>query len=314
MYRNILVPLDGSTFSEHALPLAIGLARRAQATLRLVHVRNPLGAVYAEAAVAYDSDLDRELKLREETYLEDLAARVRSAAGVSARVALLEGPVAPAIQAAVAGTESQLVVMTTHGRGPFARAWLGSVADELTRSLPVPLLLVRPGEDTPDLARDVALRHLLLPLDGSALAEAMIEPALTLGTLSDADYTLLRVIKPILPIPHETEAAALNARIILAMRAKIEEMQHAMHRDAQSYLDAVAQRLRERSFRVHTKVAVESQPAIAILREAVPPAIDAVALEAHGRHGLPRLFLGSVADKVIRGAAVPVLVHRPSHP
>ena len=313
MYWNILVPLDGSTFSAHALPLAIGLARRARATLRLVHIHNPLAAVYAEAAVAYDSTLERELKLREETYLEDLAARVRSAAGVTARVVLLEGPVAPTIQIAVAGTESQLVVMTTHGRGPFACAWLGSVADELTRSLPVPLLLVRPGEDAPDLTRDVALRHLLLPLDGSALAEAMLEPALALGALSDADYTLFRVIKPILPAPRGAGGFALNARI-QALRATIEEMQHAVHRDAQSYLDAVARRLRERSFRVHTKVAVESQPAVAILREAAPPVIDAVALETHGRHGLPRLFLGSVADKVIRGASVPVLVHRPSPP
>jgi nucleotide-binding universal stress UspA family protein len=313
MYRSILVPLDGSAFGEHALPLAIGLARRANAILRLVHVHNPLAVTYSEAAVVYDSALERELKLREETYLEDLAARVRSTAGVTARVVLLEGPVAPMIQAAVAGTESQLVVMTTHGRGPFARVWLGSVADELVRSLPVPLLLVRPGEDAPDLARDVALRHLLLPLDGSALAEAMLEPALALGALADADYTLLRVIKPVLPNAWGAEGAALNARI-QAMRAQIEEMQHALHRDAQSYLDAVAQRLRERSFRVHTKVAVESHPAVAILSEAVPPAIDAVALETHGRHGLPRLFLGSVADKVIRGASVPVLVHRPPHP
>jgi nucleotide-binding universal stress UspA family protein len=61
-------------------------------------------------------------------------------------------------------------------------------------------------------------------------------------------------------------------------------------------------------------VAVEEQPGVAIIHEAKPPAIDVVALETHGRRGLSRLMLGSVADKVIRGATVPVLVHRPVHP
>ena len=56
---------------------------------------------------------------------------------------------------------------------------------------------------------------------------------------------------------------------------------------------------------------VDQQPGAAIVHEAATPAADLVALETHGRRGLSRLILGSVADKVIRGAAVPVLVHKP---
>jgi nucleotide-binding universal stress UspA family protein len=310
MYRNILVPLDGSAFGEHALPLAVSLARRAGATLRLVHVHSPLAAVYAEAAVAYDTSLEMELKQRARTYLEGTAERVRAAAEVPAYSILLEGPVAPSVRTAVAGTEAELVVMTTHGRGPLARFWLGSVADELVRECPVPLLLVHPAEEPADLGQDRVLRHILLPLDGSPLAEQMLEPAIALGSLMEAEYTLLRVIKPVLPAPHEAVGATMNVRV-QAMLDEIEQLQHTIRRDAQSYLDAVAQRLRERSLRVHVSVAVERQPAVAILHEKGPPKVEAIALETHGRRGLSRLFLGSVADKVIRGASVPVLVHRP---
>jgi nucleotide-binding universal stress UspA family protein len=69
--------------------------------------------------------------------------------------------------------------------------------------------------------------------------------------------------------------------------------------------------LRGRGFGVQSRIAVEDQPALAILHEAVAPNVDLVALQTHGRGGLARLLLGSVADKVIRGAGVPVLVRRP---
>ena len=87
--------------------------------------------------------------------------------------------------------------MTTHGRGPLTRFWLGSVADELVRRASVPLLLVRPHEGVPDLAQEPILQHLLIPLDGSELAEQVLEPAVALGTLMAADYSLLRIYGPL---------------------------------------------------------------------------------------------------------------------
>src|SRR5438067_676921 len=103
---------------------------------------------------------------------------------------------------------ADLVVMTTHGRGPLGRLWLGSVADALVRDLAMPLLLVRPQETAPDFKREPLLKHLLLPLDGSPLAEQMLEPAVALGTLMEADYTLLRVIKPVVPIDDRLEGTS----------------------------------------------------------------------------------------------------------
>jgi nucleotide-binding universal stress UspA family protein len=82
--------------------------------------------------------------------------------------------------------------------------------------------------------------------------------------------------------------------------------------EARDYLERVAAPLRESGLTVGSRVDVAEQPATAILHDAVPPVIDLVALETHGRRGLSRLFLGSVADKVIRGVHMPVLVHRPT--
>jgi nucleotide-binding universal stress UspA family protein len=313
MYHSILVPLDGSAFGEHALPLALSIARRAGAELQLLHVYAPLAAVYAEGAAFIDRELDHELKERQRTYLSEVAQRLKGFAEVRVRPIVLEGAVAPTVRATAQGTGAGLVVMTTHGRGALARLWLGSVADQLVRDLPVPLLLVRPGEAAAEFGSEPVLKHLLLPLDGSPLAEQMIEPAVALGSLMDADYTLLRVVRSVAPAPAGAEGLAANVWV-QSLMDRMAKLEAAVRKEAEGYLEGVAGRLRARSLRVRTAVAVENQPAVGILHQAAAPGIDAVALETHGRHGLARLFLGSVADKVIRGAPVPVLVHRPRHP
>jgi nucleotide-binding universal stress UspA family protein len=313
MYRSILVPLDGSTFGEHALPLALSIARRAGAELQLLHVDAPLAAVYAEGAFAIDSRLTHEIKERQMAYLNGVARRLGGFADVRIQPLLREGPVAETIRTTAESTGASLVVMTTHGRGALARFWLGSVADHLVREMPMPLLLVRPDEAAAKFGTEPVLKHLLLPLDGTPLAEEMIEPAVALGTLMGADYTLLRVIRPVLLPPAIPEGPTLNvaAQGMLNQLAKLAAKER---KEAAVYLERVAGRLRARSLIVQTRVALQDQPAAAILREATASGIDAIALETHGRRGLSRLFLGSVADKVIRGGAVPVLVHRPPHP
>ncbi len=314
MYRNILVPLDGSPFGEHALPLALNLARRAGAAVEVVHVAAPVELAYSESLFLVDADLEQRIRDQLQAYLDAVVQRAEAAAPVPVTPVLLEGDVVEQIRQRVEELPADLVVMTTHGRGALGRFWLGSVADELVRRLPVPLLLVRPHEGEPDLAAGPPLENLLVPLDGSPLAEQILEPALALGRLTSADYTLLRVIKPVLPV-----SPGLSGVPGLTLEDKAQgllERTRAIHRqlcrDAQDYLNRVADRLEARGLRVRTRVAVEEQPAVAILSEAVPPGIDAVALETHGRRGLSRLLLGSVADKVVRGAAVPVRVHRPS--
>jgi nucleotide-binding universal stress UspA family protein len=313
MYRIVLVPLDGSTLGEHALPLALSIARRAGAGLQVLHVHSPPEALYSPEGIFLDDSLDARLRQGEQAYLDGIVKRLAAVSSVTVTPVLLEGQgIAASLRTAAAERNADLVVMTTHGRGPLGRFWLGSVADQLVRDLPVPLLLVRPHDSSPDFLREPVLKHILLPLDGSALAEQMLEPALTLGKLMDADYTLLRVIKPVLPIGYDFQGVGFGPAAQSVLN-RINEAHEQLHRDAEDYLNRVAARLRSESVRVETRVEVEEQPAVAILKRPAASAIDLIALETHGRRGLARLFLGSVADKVIRGTSLPVLVNRPRH-
>jgi nucleotide-binding universal stress UspA family protein len=310
MYRSILVPLDGSQFGEHALPLAATLARRAGARLTLAHIHEPAATLYGEGAIVLSEDLDRISRQQKRAYLESVQARLQFERHLVA-TRLLEGGVIEALVAQVAEEKTDLVVMTTHGRGPLGRFWLGSVADKLVRQLAVPLLLVHPAATAPDLSAERVIKHIMVPLDGSELAERVVAPATALGELMDSDYTLLRVVKPVHPTPPYTESMSL-AQMAGEILDRIEMLQGEVRKEAQEYLNGVAGRLRARAFRLQTRIAVEEHPATAILHEAATHDADLIAIETHGRAGLSRLFLGSVADKVLRGSTIPILVQRPT--
>jgi nucleotide-binding universal stress UspA family protein len=303
MIRSLLVPLDGSEFGEGALPLAMTVARRANATVHLVHVHVPLAAMYAETLVSMESTLDPELKKQEQAYVERIAGAWGGKVPFPIVSHLLEGAVAESLLEFVAGRGIDLVVMTTHGRGAFSSFWLGSVVDELVRRLPVPVLLVRPAEGGPERTEAPPLRHILIPLDGTELGEKILEPATELGRLMGAEYTLLRVVAPMAVLTFDPAAVAVPSYLPAA--------EENLAVDARDYLERVADRLRGQGLGVSPAVAIGQPPGQAILAEARDRAADLIAMETHGRKGLARLLLGSEADKVIRGSPLPVLVHHP---
>jgi len=298
MYRSLLVPLDGFPFAEHALPLALRVARAAGAALRLVRVADTPAVYYAGAP--YDGELESVVRARQQAYLDEIVQFLRKLSPVPVSSALLEGPVVGKLCAQAGDGETDLVVMATHGRGPLGRFWLGSVADELVGRLPVPVLLVRPGDGEVDLAHEPELGPVLVPLDGSTLAEEILAPAGELARLLGVNLTLLRVVKPV-PAGAVPDDPALGqeARALLNRT-----------REASAYLLRMAERLRAEGLRVATRVTVQEHPAAAILNEAEATDAGLIALTTHGRRGLVRVVMGSVADKVVRGATIPVLVHR----
>jgi nucleotide-binding universal stress UspA family protein len=306
MFNSILVPLDGSPFGEHALPLALAIARRAKIPIHLIHVHVPLAPMFAEGALGVESTVDPRIREVEKAYL-DTAVKRAAVAGCQVRSALVDGPPADAIREQAQFTGSDLIVMTTHGRGPMSRFWLGSVADQLVRRSPVPILLVHPTDGVPDVVSDdAALPHILIPLDGSKLAEQILEPAICLGRLMNSDYTLLRVVE-LNSASYVFDPALYGAPPMDTRRMDLEEQ------ETKIYLDRVAARLRQQSLHVQTHVLTCQSPALAILEDASTGGVKLIALQTHGRRGLARILLGSVADKVIRGARVPVLVFRPKN-
>jgi nucleotide-binding universal stress UspA family protein len=310
MFRSILVPLDGSAFGEHALPLAASLARKDGAALHLVHVHQPVPPVTL-GGVAIPDTVDLHLRQDEEAYLADVSLRLNQLTFLPQQTALLDGDVVPALREYVERNNVGLVVMSTHGRGAMGRFWLGGIADEMVREMPRPVLLVRPPEGKCNFRRLPELKSILLPLDGTALAEQAIEPALALGRLFDATYTLVRVNKPVIRptyLPEGTSTSALAHGVL----EQIEGLHRQAKKEAKGYLDGVAAKLAARGFTVDTQVIIDEKPAAGILAEARARHADLIAMETHGRRGLSRLLLGSVADKVVRGSVIPVLLSRPA--
>jgi nucleotide-binding universal stress UspA family protein len=302
MIRSVLVPLDGSPFAEHALPLAVAIARRTRAKLHLVRVhRPPPPPLAADDAKIY---LEADLAIRdaEQAYLDEQAERLRAEGRLSVVTEILDPPVADAIADYVQRANLDLVVMTTHGRGPLTRLWIGSVADHLIRTLTVPVLLIRPREGAPVPVPAPGCR-ILLPLDGSSVGEAAVEPATELAGSLDLGLTLVQVVEPppliadgpaVFPVPWA------------------DELLETRRRESEDYLQDVADRLRDRGLEVDTVVAVRAAVAEAILELAQADDVALVAVSTHGRGGIQRLLIGSVTDKVVRAAVKPVLVVRPT--
>ncbi len=318
MYRSILTPLDGSAFAEHALPLARSIARRANATLRLVLVHVPIEGKqvdYISSEVTVDEALDKRLKEYEQAYLNNVVENLATDMATQVTASLLDGQpgqVAETLNNFIATAGVDLVVMTTHGYGALNRLWLGSVTDWLVRHASIPILLVRSRETEefgPNLNQEQIFQHILIPLDGSTLAEQVLEYAIELGKLMEADYTLLRVIEPMTPIDYLATPYPIQLD---------QQLLDQQQREAQAYLTGIAERLQAQarardsmSLRIQTRVVIGKNPSAIILEESSKHGIDLIAMETHGYSGLTRLLIGSVADKVLRGTSVPILLHCP---
>jgi nucleotide-binding universal stress UspA family protein len=292
MYHKILVPLDGSTFAEHALPLALGLARRSRASIHLVTVA-ALPVVSNFDGISFVPTASEEAVMRDAwAYLESTQARLRERI-VEITGEVMFGDTAPNLRNLAATGCYDLVVMATHARSRFGRFFLGSVADEMVRHATLPLLLVHPEEDEVHLDKEPDLSRVIVPLDGTEVAEQILEPAVALTALiPGAEIELVRA----LPATEQDEADVADS---------------LSFRDAREYLAAIAAKLEARGLRVWTHTVFTDRPAEAILNEADARHAGLIAMETHGLGGLARLLHGSIADKVVRGAHVPVLVHRP---
>jgi nucleotide-binding universal stress UspA family protein len=299
MMRTIMVPLDGSAFAEQALPLAMTLARRSRARLHLTLVRAALPDPSAATAP--------------EEYLAKTAAQIEAGVpeGVTHSVLAHEqdgltypppppASVADVLVRYVSEHDVDLVLMTTHGRGGIGRAWLGSTADALVRAAPKPVLLVRPEDEEFTIAHDAdhGINHVVIPLDGSDAAERAMPFAREIGSIFGARYTLVRVVSP-LTYYDSPEWIGPDPAVQLT----------PLNREAAArYLDEAANRLRESDMQVDTALIEAVSPADAIVRYAEAHGADLIVLSSSGAGGIRRLLLGSVADKIVRSADMPVVV------
>jgi nucleotide-binding universal stress UspA family protein len=299
--RSILVPLDGSPFSEQAIELARKIASAGNAKIRLALVHEPPLVPFAVPPSKHAISAELNHRKAERTYLREVQGRLRARGTPVAAAATLMGVPGPALAEYATEMKVDMVVMATHGRGGLQRAWLGSVADYLVRNLEIPVLLVRPHAISGPVTESSATR-ILVPLDGSPLSEQALAPALSMALLWNLELALLQVVQPVpnsiepmLPIPTGYD----------------EELTHSWRNQVQEYLDGLAGQLRQQGVRASASAVIGWHSIESILNEAQAEGTAMVVVATHGRGGLSRLTIGSVADKLVRGAEVPVLVYRP---
>ncbi len=301
--RSILVALDGSRFAETALPVAARLARSAGANLHLAMAHEPVMALVPAADIPITTGPDEvAMRATEKAYLASTAMEFGTVGAGPVGFSLLEGLAGPTLVDELAKRAPDLLVMATHGRGPLSRFWLGSVADHVVRHTAVPVLLLHPRDGAPVPPPETKMQTCLVPLDRSGEAEKILGPLTDLAKLTQAHITLLHVIEPVLGVTGAVPPYPLPVPA---------ETLQAIRSDAQTYLDQVADRLRAAGLAVATKVVVGLGVAATVLEQLEAGKIDFVAMTTHGNTGFRRLLLGSVADKIVRGAGKPVLVFRP---
>jgi nucleotide-binding universal stress UspA family protein len=297
MLRSIIVPLDGSAFAEQALPLALQLARRAPATLELVRVRAFLDEG-EESARSYLARISHSIS--SQLGGAPLPSVVAYGPGSLQTALPFSSNVSEALARHAADRHAGLIVMTTHGRGGLRRAWLGSTADALMRTAPCPVLLLRPTDErfTSAAAADRGIRHIVIPLDGSEAAEAVLPSACDLGAPFRARFTLVHVV---------AHAAAPTVMEWSGPFAVGEEPLLAAEKAA-AYLGGVAERMRLGGWDVATTVLFGTPTADTLAYYAASHAADLIAIATTGAGGVRRLFAGSVTDRLVRRGALSVLV------
>jgi nucleotide-binding universal stress UspA family protein len=304
MYRSILLALDGSPFAEGAAPVAARLAAASHATLHLVVVHEwlshwmPLDPTIAQMTL---SQIDEHGRRESKAYLGRLAAELRADYGIRVRQTVLEGIPTDEIRLYATRQHIDLVVMTTHGRGGLSRLWLGSVADTLVRQLDKPVLLCRGGTAKGPVCT-MPFRRILVPLDGSVGSERALDMAADLSEAAPgSSLGLMMVVSPHYLVFPEFGVGGVGPEVTdAAQRGEY----------AREYLATLEARLASRGIESAIVVDVAGDVARAIFEEARRTRADVIAIATRGRGGVPRMVIGSVADKVIRAADQPVLVCR----
>lgn len=283
MFRRILVPLDGTRRAEEAIPFARELATAPDAQLFLLHVEPTSAAVMDEIAI--------------DNRLETIAADLR-ASGVKSHIITEFGKAAPAIASAADLDKIDVIVLAPESRGMLEGLRRPSVTANVLARTSAPVLVVPPtaSRESPKLLA-FGGAQVIVPLDGSPLAERALPLALRLARRYDRPLLLLRVIPPVQVIAAGPETYPL-----------VRDTYDIEIREAQEYLATMRERL-ERTENVQAQTMFHQGMAaevILALAETKPGSV--LVMSTHGRTGLARLVLGSVTLAVARKAKIPLAI------
>jgi nucleotide-binding universal stress UspA family protein len=324
MFQRILVPLDGSEGAEHAIPVAARIARTSSASIvfiRVVPAPARVGTfgvgVHGTVAVQPEVEATEKDLADAASYLEAITtAYTGDLVGLDTEIDVATGATSPTIFLAARDEYVDLIVMCSHGETGLKRWVLGSVAHEAVRHSPVPVLVLNEHGMVPSAPDATHPLRVLVALDGSARAETALEPAAqliaALAPLAQSEVHLLRVVD----LPSAYGKMKSQAHIS-------DSMQEEARKEAEKYVKAVADRLREGPFaafklNVTSSIAVSTDVAGTIIKQAEQAEgaersarFDVIAMATHGRGGLRRLVMGSVTERILGATRLPLLIVRP---
>jgi nucleotide-binding universal stress UspA family protein len=290
----VLIPLDGSPLAEHSLAYLPGLAHLGDVTLHLLSVVDQTEEIHSLSSAEV---IERERHVLT-TYLQEAAIEIESLVGPKAIVEVQVGIPAEVIQKRAEELSPDLLVVSTHGRSGISRWRHGSVAAKLLHLATCPILVVGPNAiKQGELEKGYAVtsfHSILVPLDGSDLAEEALSTAASISQQFGSEIHLVRAVSPRLA---GDPAGSGDVDMTL-------ELQEG----AASYLARVRDRLHGGGD-VVTRVLIGA--ASNELDEYIlDQKIDLVVMTSHGRSGLARAALGSVTDRLSGNGKAPVLVVR----
>ena len=285
MYSKILVPLDGSNVSEQIVPYARFFADAYGIPVELLRITDP-----DARPPFWPPEISGQ-------YLKKIAAEYFS--GTTSAAAEVGAPAMVIVDRAKIDP-SCLIAMATHGISGARRWLLGSVTSKVVQTATNPLLLIRPTH-TPDALTPVKMDQIFVPLDGSGLAEKTLPHACALTKRLNLEMQLLHVYS--LPV----DAYVVTDGVIAQGPAQYRE---ELARQAQDYLDGKVAGLRAEGFKRVVAIALEGDAASEIIDLGRKAPNSLIAMSTHGRSGIGRWVLGSVAEKIIQHAHNPVLLIR----
>ena len=311
MYQRILVPLDGSEFSERVLPVARRLAADLSLPMRLLQAieeeRPTISQALNERLYYVHSAHHRGLHAR--AYAEPVRARLMES-GLSVDITVPQGDPGDAIVAEADREPGTLIAMSSHGRSGATRWWMGSVADRVLHRTASPLLLIHPS-DRRGPAVSGEFGRIVVPVDGSEMAEEALPHASHLGKAMGLVVELVRAIPS---MEEYGRFSMLGPASLVSQAPTYAEYRAIVEKDAEDYLAQVSERLKQEGVMTDWRV-LQGPAAAAIIDHSVASEDALLVMTTHGRSGVARMVLGSVAERVVRQSGEPVLLVRvlPGH-
>lgn len=276
----LLVAIDGSECATNAVEYAGVLAERFGAAVTLLTVVDERGLENPESA-SHERDAATAL-------VTDAVERVQRD-DLTVETAVRTGEPAAEIVAAAEEGAADLVVMGTHGRSGMQRLLIGSVADGVLRRSSVPVLAVPPAATTP------ALGNVLVATDGGHVATRAVDIGSRVAVGFDGTLHAISVVEP----------------TGLGVDVRSAEFYEVLSERAEAAVEAAESRATAAGVREVVTSIEYGRPANRVRTYSQENDVGLVVLGTHGRSGLDRLLLGSVAEKTLRTSTVPVLVVPP---